>query len=383
MDSFGKLSEEYEVIVMEGAGSCCEMNIKEYDIVNFSLAKEVEANCIIVGDIDRGGIFAQFIGTYHLMDSDEKRLTKGFLINKFRGEVSLFNSGIEYIESYTSIPVLGLVPYIEELHIDPEDSVVIERHKVIRTDPGPDTVNIGVIRLPAISNFTDLQILFQEKDVILNYLFKPGDLTDVYDCLIIPGTKNVVEDSLWMKRTKWNLRIKEYVQNGGMVFGICGGYQLLGVKIKDPEGIESNKKEVKGLGLLPVESTIFSDKIVRKVKGRCLLNGKRIEGYEIHMGRTSPIKDEGMPYARLVFNNYAWEDGWVSKDGKIIGTYVHGIMDSPGFREDFLNKIRLKKGLKLKRARRTKSYRFREYDKLASYFERYCNMEKIINLVMD
>ena len=380
MDSLERLSKEYEVIVMEGAGSCCEMNIKNHDIVNFPLAKEVGARCIIVGDIGKGGIFAQLIGTFHLMDKEEKRLTRGFLINKFRGEPSLFDSGIKYIEKYTSIPVLGVIPYIEDLHIDPEDSVEIEKDKLNTVTPKFDMINIGVLRLPAISNFTDMEILSLERDVIINYLFKPYELTDMYDCLIIPGTKNVIEDSIWMKKMGWDKRIKEYAKNGGTIFGICGGYQLLGKRIRDPNGIESDKKEVQGLGLLSVESTLYPEKIVRRVKGRCLTNNRKIEGYEIHMGRTSPIKPKkGGPYIKLFFDKCAFEDGWISEDGKIMGTYVHGIMDSPGFREDFLNRIRIRKGLKLRRASRRRSSRSKEYDRLASCFERCCRIEEIIN----
>ncbi len=383
MDSLNRLSKEYDVIIMEGAGSCCEMNIKEHDIVNFPLAKEVGASCIIVGDIEKGGIFAQLIGTYHLMDNEEKRLTKGFLINKFRGDPSLFDSGIEYLERYTSIPVLGVIPYIDNIHIDPEDSVVIQKHRINVVSPRSDAINIGVVRLPAISNFTDMEILLQERDVILNYLFRPDELTGMYDCLIIPGTKNVMEDCLWMKKTGWDKKIKEYIKDGGMVFGICGGYQLLGVRIRDPYGVESDKKEVKGLGLLSIETILSREKVVREVKGRCLINNRKIKGYEIHMGESRPIRDRGMPYLKLFFKGQSWKDGWISEDKKIMGTYVHGIMDSAGFREDFLNRIRKKKGLKPKRARRISSFRSKEYDRLASYFERHCNTKEIIKWVMN
>ncbi len=368
LDSYMKLYREYDVIVMEGAGSCCEMNLKKHDIVNFPLAKQTKADCIIVGDIDKGGIFAQLIGTYYLMDSKEKELTKGFIINKFRGDPSLFESGIKYIEEYTSIPVLALVPYIEDIHINAEDSVVIQKERLNKRIPKSGTVNIGVLRLPAISNFTDMEILMHEKDVILNYLFEPEELTEIYDLLIIPGTKNAMEDCIWIKRKGWYKKIKWFVQNGGMVLGICGGYQILGIKIKDPNSVESDKKEVKGLGLLPVETILFPEKTVRKVTGVCLINNKRIKGYEIHMGRTKPIYSEGSPYLKLRYNNKHWIDGWISDNGKIMGTYVHGIMDASGFREDLLNKIRKSKGIPQKRSRNTKLFRFKEYDRLADSF---------------
>ena len=383
LDSYKRLSEEYEVIVMEGAGSCTEMNIKEHDIVNFPLAKELNARCIIVGDIDRGGIFAQLIGTYHLMDEREKELTKGFIINKFRGDPSLFESGIRFIEEYTGIPVLGVIPYIEDLKIDPEDSVVIQKERLKNKIPSPNKINIAVLRLPSISNFTDMEILETEPDVIVNYLFRPEELTDEYDLLIIPGTKNVVEDTIWIKKMGWKKRIKEFAKDGKTVFGICGGYQILGERIKDPYGVESNKKEIKALGLLLTETILFKEKIVRKVKGRCLLNSRRIEGYEIHMGRTMPLKKKGMPLLRLRYKNEVWEDGWINEEGNVMGTYVHGIMDATGFREDLLNRIRAKKGLRKRRSNKTRSVRFKEYDRLASHFERYLDVEKIIQIILD
>ena len=381
IDSYNKLAEQYDVIIMEGAGSCCEMNIKEHDIVNFPLAKELKVQCVIVGDIDRGGIFAQLIGTYYLMDKEEKELTKGFLINKFRGDLSLFKKGIEYIEEKTSIPVLGLIPYIEDLRIDPEDSVVIQKERLEKQVPLPQKANIGVIRLPAISNFTDIQVLAMEEDVVVNYLFSPNELTLAYDCLLIPGTKNAMQDSLWIKNTGWAKKIRQFAENGGFVLGICGGFQILGIKIKDPHGIESEQKEMEGIGLLPVETTLFSEKIVRRVKGVCLVNNQNVEGYEIHMGRTIPKTERGMPFLRLSLDGEFWEDGWINEKGNIMGTYLHGIMDSDGFREDFLNRLRLRKGLKPKKTRLKASFRFKEYDRLAQHFEKYCDIQKIIQII--
>ncbi|RLB11243.1 MAG: cobyric acid synthase CobQ [Deltaproteobacteria bacterium] len=383
MDSYNKLASQYEVIIMEGAGSCCEMNLKEHDIVNFPLAKEVKAKCIIVGDIDRGGVFAQLIGTYYLMDKEEKELTKGFLINKFRGDPALFKSGIEYIEKRTSIPVLGLIPYLEDLRIDPEDSVTIQRERLEKSLPLPDKVNIGVVRLPAISNFTDMEVLAAEEDVVINYLFVPDELTAEYDCVLIPGTKNAMEDCLWIRKTGWAKKIMQFAENGGVVLGICGGFQILGMKIKDPYGIESKEKEVEGIGLLPVETTLFSEKIVRRVEGICLLNNKKVDGYEIHMGRTVPKIEKGMPYLRLSADGSSWEDGWINEKRNVIGTYLHGIMDSDEFREDFLNMLRSKKGLKPKKAKQKLSYRFKEYDRLAFCFERHCDIERLIQIIND
>ena len=381
LDSYHKLSEQYEVIVIEGAGSCCEMNIKKNDIANLFIAKQLNINCILVGDIDKGGIFAQLIGTYLLMDKDEKALVKGFLINKFRGDPSLFTSGIRYIEKYTSVPVLGLIPYIDNLHIYDEDSVAVQKEKYQNKPLLPDTINIAVVRFPAISNFTDMEVLSLEKDVVLNYLFSPKELSDMYDCIILPGTKNVIEDAIWIKKSGWAKKIKEFAKKGGIVLGICGGYQILGKRIKDPYRVESDKEIVNGIGLLPIETVLEKEKTVRKVKGRCLLNNKKVEGYEIHMGRTFIIEDKGSPFLRLSYNKESWKDGWVNKEGNVFGTYLHGLMDTDGFREEFLNRIRAQKGLKPKKARRLKNFRLKEYDKLASVFERHCNIEEIIRFL--
>ncbi len=378
MESYEKLASEYELIVMEGAGSCCEMNLKKNDLVNFSMAKAAGASCILVADIDRGGVFAQVIGTYNLMTRKEKELTIGFLINKFRGDPELFSSGIEYIEKKTGKPVLGLVPFYQDILIDSEDSVAVQDDKRTRSSIGPKTVNIAVLRLPAISNFTDMEGLTREKDVVVNYLSRPGELSNEYDCLILPGTKNVMEDAAWLSRTGWKKTIRKYAERK-KVLGICGGYQLLGNRIMDPHGVESDRKSVNGIGLLPVETFLEGQKIVRKVTGICLLNRRRIRGYEIHMGKSRSISEDGVPFLKIhePGSKNVWMDGWSLKDGNIAGTYVHGILDSTGFRGDFLNEIRRDKGLKEHSPRQGRLARFHQYDLLADHFEKYCDVERI------
>ncbi len=383
MESYGRLAREYELIVMEGAGSCCEMNLKENDLVNFSLAKSVGAPCILVADIDRGGVFAQIIGSFQLMTRKERELTIGFLINKFRGDPQLFSSGIEYIEKKTGKPVLGLVPFYNDIFIDSEDSVAIEEDKRALRPVGPKTVNVAVLRLPAISNFTDFEGLAFEPDVVVNYLFRPGQLMEDYDCLLLPGTKNVMEDALWLRRIGWKRVIGRFAERGGRVLGICGGYQLLGEKIRDPYGVESNHKEVMGLNLLPIETLLEKRKVVRKVLGTCLMNGKRVKGYEIHMGQSKALRRRGEPFLRIHRPGHkrTWDDGWIIKGGQIAGTYVHGILDSPGFKGEFLNSIRRSKGLKSKDPKQGRLGRFHQYDRLADHFEAHCDVEKILSLI--
>ncbi len=380
MESYNRLSREYDLIVMEGAGSCCEMNLKQDDLVNFPMAREVGASCILIGDIDRGGVFAQIIGSFHLMTRKEREITIGFLINKFRGDPRLFVSGIEYIEEKTGKPGFGLIPFYTDILIDPEDSVVVQEDKRIIKPIGPRTVNIAVLKLGAISNFTDMEGLEREKDVVVNYLFRPHELSPEYDCLILPGTKNAMEDAFWLSRFGWKREIVQFVGRGGRVLGICGGYQLLGETVRDPLGVESDKKVARGLGILPVETILEGEKVVRKVTGTSLINKKRVSGYEIHMGKTRILRREGAPLLRIhePGKRRVWEDGWALNEGHIAGTYVHGILDSPGFRGDFLNRIRRAKGLKERSPKPGRLARFHQYDRLADHFETHCKIGEIL-----
>ena len=382
--SYHRLVSDYDIIVMEGAGSCCEMNLKDNDLVNLPLAKQVNAPCVLVADIDKGGVFAQLIGTYNLMTRREKGLTIGFLINKFRGDPRLFSDGIEYIEKKTGLPVLGLVPFFHDIRIDSEDSVSVQEDKRPHRPVGPKTVNIAVLRLPAISNFTDLEILEQEKDVVVNYVFRPKELTDDYDCIIIPGTKNAMEDAVWLSRMGWRKAVELFSSEGKRVLGICGGYQLMGKRIKDPYGVESDRREVSGLNLLPVTTSLEKEKVVRKVVGTCLTNGKRVKGYEIHMGKSRILKDVGEPFLRIGKQGEkgGWQDGWSLNGGLISGTYLHGIFDLPGFRGDFLNRMRKAKGLKAKTPKQGRVTKDHQYDRLADHFEAHCDVEKILSSVL-
>ncbi len=380
MESYNRLAGEYEIIVMEGAGSCCEMNLKENDLVNFPMAQAVGAPCILIADIDRGGVFAQIIGSYNLMTRKERGLITGFLINKFRGDPGLFSSGIEYIEKKTGKPVLGLVPFFQDIVIDSEDSVAVQEDKRTFKPVGPGTINVAVVKLPSISNFTDIEILEREPDVVINYLFRPRELSGEYDCLILPGAKNVMEDAIWLSRTGWKRAVRAFAKTGKKVFGICGGYQLLGEKIRDPSGVESNREQVKGMGLLPITTTLESQKVVRRVMGICLQNNKRINGYEIHMGLTRSTNRGGEPFLKIhaAGDRKSWSDGWVVCEGRIAGTYVHGIFDSPGFRGEYLNTLRKKKGMKERSPRQGRLTRFHQYDRLADHFEAHCDVDKVI-----
>jgi adenosylcobyric acid synthase len=360
------------------------MNLKENDLVNFPMAMAAGASCVLVGDIDRGGIFAQLLGSHHLMSRKEKQLTKGFIINKFRGDPSLFKTGIDYIEKKSGKPVFGLVPFYNNIAIDSEDSVTVQEDRRISHPVGPKTLNVGILRLPSISNFTDLEILEREPDVILNYLFRPMELTSDYDFLILPGAKNVMEDARWLSRSGWARKLKKFVDNKGRVLGICGGYQLLGKRIFDPFGVESKSNSAEALGIIPAETILDKEKVVRRVTGKSLLNGKRISGYEIHMGRTVPLSRKTIPVMRLhrPGTRSHWEDGLSLPGGRVWGTYVHGVLDAPGFRGLLLNAIRSEKGLKEHRPAKGRLARFHQYDRLADHFEAYCDIERLLGCFM-
>lgn len=383
MDSYQRLAAEYDYIVMEGAGSCCEMNLKDRDLVNFGMARAVGSPCVLVADIDRGGVFAQIIGSYGLMARPEKRLLKGFIINKFRGDARLFESGIRYIEDKTDRPVLGLVPFYRDILIDPEDSVRVEENKRKLLPTSDKTLNVAVVKLPAISNFTDLETMTSEPDIVCNFLFRPEQLTEEYDLLILPGTKNTMEDARWLSLSGWKRRILGFAKTKGSIAGICGGYQLLGVWIKDPHGMESSTAQARGLGILPVATELEPGKVVRKVLGTCVVNKRKISGYEIHMGRTRPVANEGSPFLRIhePGKDVKWEDGWCIPSGRIWGTYVHGILDSPGFRSEILNSLRRAKGLKERPPGQGRLARFHQYDRLADHFETHCDMERILSIM--
>jgi adenosylcobyric acid synthase len=384
MESYHRLAAEFDVIVMEGAGSCGEINLKKNDLVNFGMARRVNAPCVLVGDIDRGGVFAQIIGSMALMTRKEKDLTKGFIINKFRGDPNLFKDGIDIIEKRTRRPVYGLVPFYENIYIDPEDSVAVQTDKRPVLPTQPSKVNVAVIKLPGISNFTDVESLERESDVLVNYLTRAQNLED-YDLLLLPGTKNVVEDAVWLSRTGWAKRIRNFVDSGGWVLGLCGGYQLLGQELHDPLGVESPRKKVKALSIIPLVTRLEGDKILRKVDGKELITNKRIQGYEIHMGRTRPISENAAselnPTVKIRAQGQGpyYLDGYSLDNGRIRGTYVHGLLDAPGFRLEYLNAIRRNKGLpERKKAAPGHGQRFKQYDLLADHYEKYVDVDAVL-----
>ena len=340
LESLERLRDNYDLIIMEGAGSCGEVNLRSRDFVNFKIANAVGAPVILVGDINRGGVFAQIIGTLAVIPPEDKSAVKGVIINRFRGHAELFQDGIQYIEEQTQLPVYGLVHQFENIEIDSEDGVPLDAVTDPKEPLTKDRINIAVLRLPHISNYTDFAPLEKESNVTLHYLKRIRDLYD-YDLVIIPGSKNTRSDLQWLKDTGWAAQLVEYARDGGHLGGICGGYQILGTRIHDPLGVEGEVGESIGLGLLEIETTLEERKTLSRSKGIFLENQEQVEGYEIHMGITRGQRNF-QPLIQVQSQNEESKnhfDGVRSYDGKIWGTYFHGLFDSPGLRRKLLNKV--------------------------------------------
>ena len=364
-----RLDKNFDMIVIEGAGSPAEVNLKANDIVNMRVAKYLNAPVLLVADIDRGGSLAALVGTLELLDEDERDLVKGLIINKFRGDVSLFTPAIDFLEKKTGKPVLGVIPFIERLGIDDEDSVSLD-DKVNSDHDGE--IKIAVVRTPKISNFTDFDSLAGEVDVNLIYAAKVEELNGA-DIIILPGSKNTSEDLIHLQKTGFINTIKKFAKSGGAVIGICGGFQMLGSKIFDPLHTESDNDEVEGLGLLPLTTTFAADKFTRQVTITDIdfdflnthITGKNLDGYEIHSGIT-----EGLDNRKIITAD------------NILGTYVHGIFDNDDFRRQILNTVRLRKKLQpIKNTRNVRAEKQRNYERLAKIVRKNLNMDFLANLL--
>lgn len=361
-----KLSAKYDTIVIEGAGGAAEINLYDRDIANSRMAKAIGSPIILVGDIERGGVFASLYGTIALLPEEDRKLVKGMIINKFMGDASLLEPGIKELEKLTGIPILGVIPY-SSINIASEDSVSIEDKKV----SGNKGIDIAVIRFPLVSNFTDFEPL--ERVARVRYVRPDQDIGSP-DIIILPGSKNTVSDLKELRKSPIFDEIKKLAAAGTLVLGICGGYQMLGTRVID-NGVEDGKTEtVDGLGLLPV-TTVFDvyEKVTRQVEktitaggpvlGR--IRGSKVRGYEIHMGKSSSL--------RPAFD----DDGCISESGTIIGTYLHGIFENAGFTDAILGYAAARKGVEYKIQRSDKD----PYDELANIVEASLDIESIISII--
>jgi len=389
MESFRRLSRDYELVILEGAGSAVELNLKKNDLVNFHMARKAGAAVLLVADIDRGGVFAATIGSFKLLTPGERRLLQGFIINKFRGDPALFEPGVGIIEARTRRPVLGVMPYVPDLALPEEDSVALGRKKSSRAaSPAGGRLQVGVVRLPHISNYTDFDPLEQEPLVDLRYLDHRDPLEGL-DLLILPGTKNTISDLIYLKETGLFGRIQAYGRAGGRLVGICGGYQLLGQSIRDPHGVEGPPREEPGLGLLPVVTTMAKTKTTTQVQARAAAGAEDavvLQAYEIHMGESQPC-GEGEPAFALISRNgqpVRVAEGWVSPDRRRWGTYLHGLFDNDEFRWRFLHDLQETRGGGGRSASAPVPFRtFQEdqLDRLAELLRRHLDLPRIWEMV--
>lgn len=407
MESYRRLSESYDIIVIEGAGSPAEINLKSDDIVNMGLARLVDAPVLLAGDIDRGGVFAQLYGTVALLEDEERARVKGLIINKFRGDKTILEPGIAMLENLCGVPVTGVVPYMD-VDIEDEDSLSAMFDSV----QAPGLVDLAVIRFPRISNFTDFNVFSRIPGVSLRYVSKVSELGNP-DMIFLPGTKNTIDDLLWMRQNGLEAAILKLADRQVPVWGVCGGYQMMGEKVTDRLGVESGHlKETAGMGLLPLRTQFQEEKVRTQVEGSfgeldgilSPLSGKCLQGYEIHMGRTEIDRENGaMDTAKLVSWRsepvicrpmaYLMEtqqhsstkqvkmDGW--NRGNCYGAYVHGVFDGPGIAMTLIACLAEKKGLTMDEVKTVDyaSYKQQQYDKLAGLLRQSLDMDSIYRMM--
>ncbi|MCR1934802.1 cobyric acid synthase [Clostridium tepidum] len=375
-EQFDALEEDFDIVVMEGAGSPAEINLRDRDIVNMGMAEIVDAPVLLIGDIDKGGVFASLAGTMLLLNEEEKKRVKGTIINKFRGDVKILEPGLNMLEDIIHIPCLGVVPYTR-LQLEDEDGAVEFNKKVYAP------IDIAVIKMPHISNFTDLDALKSEEDVSIRFITSKQEFKEP-DLLIIPGSKNTIEDLLYLRKCGLEEKIKEY-SNNGKIIGICGGYQVLGSKIKDPYKVETDLGEIDGLNLLDMETTFEKEKVTTRVFAKILDEGieNTVYGYEIHMGISKYGKDAA-PLFKIYDKNgekVDYFDGAINRKGNVMGTYIHGVFDGVAFREKIINELRVKKDLNKKKSKVYEHMREKELDKLADIVRQSLDMEKIYSII--
>lgn len=374
--AFDRLSARYNPVVMEGAGSLAEINLRDTDLVNMSMAMHVKADVILVGDIDRGGVFASVYGSLMLLTPEERKRVKGILINKFRGDIRLFESGVKMLEELCGIPVLGVVPYYKDIHIEEEDSVALAA-KAVQAERGK--VNVAVVLLRHLSNFTDFNVLERDPRVHLFYTNNVDELAKA-DIILLPGSKSTIDDLYELRRNGVAQAILRAHRDGTMVMGICGGYQMMGQQILDPNHVEGELEALPGLGLLPTVTCMSGEKVTRQVKFRlCHEPSETLEGYEIHMGVTTPIEGETMQPLNHMENG---EPEGCRVDDICMGTYIHGILDNPSF-IDFLLKPHVHKCSVDTSDFDYHQFKEQQYDKLADHVRKHVNLPLVYQILME
>ena len=371
--AFDRLAVRYNPVVMEGAGSISEINLRDSDLVNLPMAMHAGADVILVADIDRGGVFASVYGSVMLLRPEERKHIKGILINKFRGDIRLFESGVKMLEDLCGVPVVGVVPYYKDIYIEEEDSVMLQT-KNIRAGQGK--VNVAVVLLRHLSNFTDFNVLERDPRVHLFYTNNTDELMKA-DIILLPGSKSTLSDLYELRRNGVAQAIVRAHREGATVMGICGGYQLMGREVCDPDHVEGEIERLPGLGLLPVSTRMQGEKVTRQVRFRFLEDSAVCEGYEIHMGTTMPLAD--VPVSPLNHLADGREDGYFV-DRTCMGTYVHGILDNPSvidyLLESFADKLK-------ETAFDYKAFKEEQYDKLAAHVRKHVDLPLIYQILTD
>jgi adenosylcobyric acid synthase len=343
-ESFEKLAAQYDIVVIEGAGSPAEINLRNFDIVNMGVAKMANAPVLLVADIHVGGVFAWLVGTLELLQPDERAMVKAFIINKFRGDISLLDSGISFLKERTGKETLGVLPFVPNLPVDEEDGVKASKS---HATPCSETLNVQVIHFPRISNSTDFESLAAEPDVALRYLASPPDPAEsLPDAVVLPGSKSTIEDLAFLHSSGLDVYLRALRARSIPIVGICGGFQMLGTRIFDLDRVEGSTTAAEGLGLLDVVTKFERRKQTVRVEGIRLVSGEKVAGYEIHMGQHDRVPNS-RPLLRILSEqgrSVDRFDGCVSDDGLVWGTYVHGLFDAPGFRREFLNQLRVRRG---------------------------------------
>ena len=387
--SLDTLRSEYDVVVIEGAGSPAEINLKATEIVNMRVALYADSPVLLCGDIDRGGVFAALVGTLELLEPREREVIKGFIINKFRGDASLLTDGLTMLEDRTGIPVAGVVHHYRDIHIPEEDSVALDI-PFRSAGNGQAALDVAVIQLPHISNFDDFDPLAREPGVSLRYVSSAGELGNP-DLVILPGSKTTIPDLAWMNTQGLSRAVQELHREGTAIVGICGGYQMLGQRLYDPDGIESTISEMDGLGILPLTTVFAGSKETHRIRGEVVeafgllkaAAGASLTGYEIHMGRTT---GEGMalPFrindrTDVPVTSETAFDGAMDGSGSVLGTYIHGLFHNGQLRRAMLEELARRKGVALPAAAEL-GVMDTEFDKLADWVRSSLNMDLIYDI---
>lgn len=370
--AFDRLESRYNPIVMEGAGSISELNLREVDLVNMPMAAHADAAVVLVADIDRGGVFASVYGSVMLQSEEDRRRIKGILINKFRGDLRLFDSGRRMLENLCGIPVLGVVPYFRDIHIEEEDSVQLATKS--RRCGSDGRIEVAVVLLRHLSNFTDFNALEQDPRIHFYYTDDPTEVKKA-DLIVLPGSKSTIADLEELRRSGMAQAIVEAHRTGASVLGICGGYQMLGREVCDPDGVEGDTPCLPGLGLLPVTTSMKADKVTRQVSFRFLDDKRECRGYEIHMGETVPVEGTvSSPLNRLADGT---EDGYFA-DRRCMGTYVHGILDNAAFVDWLLEPLA---GEQSHTEFDYATFKEKQYDRLADHVRQHVDMERLYRIL--